>query len=383
MFVTLIAFIIILSVLVLIHELGHYLVAKKLGIKVEEFGIGFPPRAYGKKIGETLYSINWLPIGGFVKLYGEDSAGGGKIVVGSKQNAASKEVHATSHMLHAAGDSDIKRAFFARPLWQRMAVVTAGVIMNFVLAVVLISFLFSTQGVPLPTDNVIVSGISKNSPAEMVGLQNEDKILRINDKVINKTDDFISETKKLRGTEVSLLVLRNDKEFTVSLTPRLNPPKGEGAMGVSITNIVVKKYTWYEAPIYGTVEAGKFSWLILSGLSDMVRDLFTGGVKPETVAGPIGVAQLTGEAVRAGWFAVLWFVALLSLNLAVLNIMPIPALDGGRFFFMIIELVTRRRVSAKYEGYAHAVGLVVLLGLMVLITLLDLSRLVQGKSILP
>lgn len=370
MFVTLIAFIIILSVLVLIHELGHYLVAKKLGIKVEEFGIGFPPRAYGKKIGETLYSINWLPIGGFVKLYGEDSAGGGKI--GKDPNSKLP-----------TPDSDLKRAFFARPLWQRMAVVTAGVIMNFVLAVVLISFLFSTQGVPLPTDNVIVSGISKNSPAEMVGLQNEDKILRINDKVINKTDDFISETKKLRGTEVKLLVLRNDKEFTVSLTPRLNPPKGEGAMGVSITNIVVKKYTWYEAPVYGTVEAGKFSWMILAGLSDMVRDLFTGGVKPETVAGPIGVAQLTGEAVRAGWFAVLWFVALLSLNLAVLNIMPIPALDGGRFFFMIIELVTRRRVSAKYEGYAHAVGLVVLLGLMVLITLLDLSRLVQGKSILP
>ncbi len=368
MLITLLAFVIILSVLVLIHELGHFIVAKKLGIKVEEFGVGFPPRAFGKKIGETVYSINWLPIGGFVKLYGEDSAGGGKV---GKQSLADN------------GQEDIKRAFYARPLWQRMAVVTAGVIMNFLLAVVLISFLFSSQGVPLPSDNVIVSGVSKNSPAEMVGIQNDDKILKINDREIKKTDVFIEETKKLRGTEVTLLVLRGDKEFTVKLTPRVNPPKNEGAMGVSITNIVVKKYTWYEAPIYGTIEAGKFSWLILSGLGDMVVDLFTGGVKPESVAGPIGVAQLTGEAVRAGWFAVLWFVALLSLNLAVLNIMPIPALDGGRFFFMIIELVTRRKVNAKYEGYAHAAGLVVLLGLMVIITLLDLSRLVQGKSILP
>lgn len=367
MLITLIAFVIILSILVLIHELGHFLVAKKFGIKVEEFGIGFPPRAFSIKRGETIYSINWLPIGGFVKLYGEDSAGGGKIKGGGDSGEG----------------GDIKRAFYARPLWQRMLVVTAGVIMNFVLAVVLISFLFSSQGVPLPSDNVIVSGVSKDSPAQLAGLKEEDRILRINDKQIIKTDDFIEETKKLRGTQVTLVVDRNGQEFTTSLIPRINPPKGEGAMGVSITNIIVKKYTWYEAPIYGTVEAGKFSWMILAGLGDMVRDLFTGGVKPESVAGPIGVAQLTGEAVRAGWFAVLWFVALLSLNLAVLNIMPIPALDGGRFFFMIIELVSGRKVSAKYEGYAHAVGLVALLGLMVLITLLDLSRLIQGKSILP
>lgn len=115
----------------------------------------------------------------------------------------------------------------------------------------------------------------------------------------------------------------------------------------------------------------------------MVGDLLTKGIKPEGVAGPIGVAQLTGEAVRAGWFAVLWFTALLSLNLAVLNILPIPALDGGRFFFMIIELIFRRKVSPRYEAMAHGVGLVLLLGLMALITLVDVSRLLQGKSILP
>lgn len=371
MLLTVISFIVILSILVLIHELGHYLVAKKFGIKVEEFGVGFPPRAFGKKIGETVYSINWLPIGGFVKLYGEDNAGGGSVRTKNQESSIKNE------------ETDIKRAFFARPLWQRMAVVTAGVIMNFLLAIVLISFLFSTQGVPLPSSDVIVSGISKNSPAEIAGLKVQDRILKINDKAISKTDVFISETKKNAGQEIQLLVRRDGKEFTTSLTPRLNPPKNEGAMGVSITNIIVKKYTWYEAPIYGTIEAGKFSWLILSGLGGMVNDLVHGGVRPESVAGPIGVAQLTGEAVRAGWFAVLWFVALLSLNLAVLNIMPIPALDGGRFFFMLIELVTRRKVSQKYEGYAHAVGLIALLGLMLLITLLDVSRLVQGKSILP
>ena len=369
MLVTIIAFVIILSVLVLIHELGHFLVAKKFGIKVEEFGVGFPPRAISKKIGETVYSINWLPVGGFVKLYGEDAAGGGK--VGKQGN------------VDGGQETDIKRAFYARPLWQRMLVVTSGVIMNFILAIVLISFLFGTQGVPLPSENVIVTEVSNNSPAALAGIKKDDEVLKINDVPVKDTAAFIKTTQENKGRKVTLLLKRGDQEFTTSLTPRLVVPKGEGAMGVGITNIVVKKYTWYEAPIYGTIEAAKFSWMILGGLGSMVHDVFTGNVKQESVAGPIGVAQLTGEAVRAGWFAVLWFVALLSLNLAVLNIMPIPALDGGRFFFMIIEMVTRRKVSSRYEAYAHGVGLVLLLGLMLLITLVDVSRLIQGKSILP
>ena len=369
MLVTILAFILILSVLVIIHELGHFLVAKKLGIKVEEFGIGFPPRAYGKKIGETLYSINWLPVGGFVKLYGEDDAGGGSVKI-KDQTSKIK-------------DGDLKRAFFARPLWQRMFVVTAGVIMNFLLAIIIISFLFASQGVPLPTKHIIVSEVSTNSPAAIAGLLKGDQILSINSKEIRDTSVFISITKKLRGQEVTLQVLRDQKEFTTKLTPRLNAPKNEGAMGVAITNIEVKKYSWIEAPIYGTLEAGKFSWMILSGLGTMVFDFVTHGVKPQGVAGPIGVAQLTGEAVRAGWFAVLWFMALLSLNLAVLNILPIPALDGGRFFFMILELLTGKKVSPRYEAYAHGAGLVLLLGLMAVITLLDVVRLFQGKSILP
>lgn len=370
--VTIISFIIILSVLVLIHELGHFLVAKKLGIKVEEFGIGFPPRAYGKKIGETIYSINWLPVGGFVKLYGEDDAGGGK-----------PQVQSSKLKVKSSGEEDESRAFYTHPLWQRMLVVTAGVIMNVILAIILISFLFATQGVPLPTDKIIVTEVSHNSPAEMAGLKKGDKVVEIDGKKISDTNVFISETKKLKGHEVTLNVERDGHAFTTKLTPRINAPKNEGAMGVAITNIEVKKYTWYEAPVFGTIEAAKFSWMIVTGLVSMVVDFVAHGVKPQGVAGPIGVAQLTGEAVQAGWFAVLWFVSLLSLNLAVLNILPIPALDGGRFFFMIIEMVTGKKVNPKYEAYAHAAGLVLLLGLMVLITILDVSRLIQGKSILP
>ncbi len=369
MLVTIIAFILILSVLVLIHELGHFLVAKKLGIKVEEFGVGFPPRAWGKKIGETTYSINWLPVGGFVKLYGEDDAGGGKM--------GSKSVSGLGEKV------DEKRAFYARPLWQRMSVVTAGVIMNFILAVVVISFLFATQGVPLPTEHVKVTEISHQSPAEIAGLRVGDQVISMNGIVLKDSNQFIAETQKHKGNEVTLVVLRNGQEFSTKVTPRLNPPKGQGAIGVAITNIEVKKYSWIEAPFYGTMEAVKFSLMIVQGLVGMVGDFVLHGIKPQGVAGPIGVAQLTGEAVRAGWFAVLWFLSLLSLNLAVLNILPIPALDGGRFFFMIIEMVTGKKVSPKYEAYAHGAGLVVLLGLMALITVFDVARLIQGKGILP
>ncbi len=366
MLVTVIAFILILSVLVLIHELGHFLVAKKLGIKVEEFGIGFPPRAWGKKIGETTYSINWLPVGGFVKLFGEDDAGGGKV---------GKSVVMSS--------GDVERAYYARPLWQRMSVVTAGVVMNFVLAVVVISFLFATQGVPLPTEHVKVTEVSHQSPAEIAGLRPGDQVISMNGVVLKDSNKFISETQKHKGKEVTLIVVRDGQEFATKITPRANPPKGQGAMGVAITNIEVKKYSWFEAPFYGTMEAAKFSLVILQGLVSMIGDFVLHGVKPQGVAGPIGVAQLTGEAVRAGWFAVLWFLSLLSLNLAVLNILPIPALDGGRFFFMIIEMVTGKKVSPKYEAIAHGAGLVALLALMALITVFDVARLIQGKSILP
>src|SRR3989344_1690850 len=159
MFVTIISFLIILSVLVLVHELGHYLVAKFFKIEVEEFGFGFPPRVFGKKIGETMYSINLLPIGGFVKLFGEDDAGGGKI------KKAEKEL----------SGGDLKRAFYARPAWQRLVVVIAGVVMNFFLAVVIISYLFAARGVAVPSDHVRVTEILNGSPAQEAGLKLEDK----------------------------------------------------------------------------------------------------------------------------------------------------------------------------------------------------------------
>lgn len=374
MIITVISFVLILSILVLIHELGHFLVAKKLGIKVEEFGFGFPPRVFGKKIGETIYSINLLPIGGFVKLFGEDAAGGGA-VRSSKFKVVSPLREQSSKLLD--------RAFFARPTWQRFSVVVAGVVMNFILAIIIISYLFGTQGVALPTNNVKVTEVLKNSPAAKVGIKIGDVITSINGKKITTTEKFISDVKKNLGNEILLEVEVGGQTKEVKLTPRSEYPKGEGPVGVGISNIEIKKYAWYEAPFYGTIETLKFSWLIVTGLFQMLTDLIFRGIQPQGVAGPVGVAQLTGKAVSYGVNATLWFAALLSINLAVLNVLPIPALDGGRLFFIVIEVVTRRKINPKYEGYAHAAGLAILLTLMVVITIFDIIRAVSGQSIIP
>lgn len=360
-------FVIILSVLVLIHELGHFLTAKKFGIKVEEFGFGFPPRIFGKKIGETIYSINLLPVGGFVKLYGEDDAGGGSL-----KKAKSE-----------AGTKDLKRAFFARPAWQRALVVLAGVIMNFLLAIVIISYLFSGPGVGVPTDHVRITEVANNSPAQKSGLKVGDEVLAVNGTTIKDTNQFAKIAQSNAGKPMELRYERNGKESTVKITPRKNVPKGEGPLGVGITSVDIIKYPWYKAPFYGTIEVFKFSWMILTGLGGVVGNLATKGEVPTDAAGPVGIAQIVIEAFKRGLVPVLWIAAVLSLNLAVLNILPIPALDGGRLFFILIELITRKKVDPKYETMAHAVGLAVLLGLILLITFFDISRLIAGRSILP
>lgn len=372
MLLTILVFFLMLSLLVLIHEAGHYFVAKRLGIKVEEFGFGFPPRLFGKKIGETIYSLNALPIGGFVKLFGEDEAGGGK--VGSVSDAA----------LNAKG-KELKRAYFARPAWQRFLVVVAGVVMNFFLAVVIISYLFAVQGVPTPGNKVFIAAIAKNSPAEKAGLKIGDQVLAVNSVAITSPDQLIRITKDHLGQKVMLSVLtqRSEKE-TVVITPRVTYPSSEGAMGVAIeVQEIITRYPWYIAPIIGIRETAASTIMIVQGLGAALVQFVSSGKAPQGVAGPIGIAQLTGQVVQIGPYAVLSLVAMLSLNLAVLNILPIPALDGGRLFFILYEMIVRRKVNPKFEGYAHAIGMAVLLALIVLITFHDVFRVVTHQSLIP
>lgn len=370
MLLTIIIFLIILSVLVLIHEAGHFIVAKLLKIKVEEFGFGLPPRVFGIKYGETLYSLNWLPIGGFVKLYGEDEAGAGKPSLKVKSSKLKVK--------------DEGRAFYARPVWQRALVVVAGVFMNFALAVVIISVLFSVVGIAVGGDKVIVTQLINGAPAEKAGLRTGDTIEYIGNVKITNPNQLVEVTKNHLGEKLTLRIeTKNNVQRTLEITPRKTYPSDQGPMGVAISqNIINVKYPWYKAPFVGTKEALKQSYAIGSGLFGVVYNLVTKGSVPQGVAGPVGIAQLTG-IFCANISSCLSFTGLLSLNLAILNILPIPALDGGRFFFILIEAVTRRKVNQKVESYAHAIGMVILLTLIALITIHDLIRVFTGQPILP
>lgn len=369
MLLTVVVFILILSILVLVHEAGHFFVAKFFKIKVEEFGFGLPPRVFGKKFGETLYSLNWLPIGGFVKLYGEDEAGSGSVSL-KPQKLSTKDIH---------------RAYFSRPKWQKALVIVAGVVMNFVLAVVIISFLFSVVGVSEPTNKVFVTQIVKGAPADKAGLRVGDLIEEVGGKQIKTTQEVLLSARNNLGKDVSIKVkTKQGTEEVLKLAPRKIYPANQGPMGIAIEQeLTIKKYPWYQAPFVGTKEALKETWMIASGLGTLLGQLVTKGVVPSDVAGPVGIAQLTGRVVDIGPFAVLSFISLLSLNLALVNILPIPALDGGRLLFIAIEAITRKKVNPAIEGYAHTIGMIVLLGLIALITLHDLIRIFTGQPIIP
>lgn len=374
MLLTIVVFLLILSVLVLIHEAGHYFTAKKMGVKVEEFGFGFPPRIWGKKVGETVYSINWLPIGGFVKLYGEDEAGGGKITVSKGKNTA-----------HTTAIKDAKRAFFSKNPWQRAAIVVAGVVMNFLLATVIISYLFAFVGVSAPGNMVQIVGLAKNAPAAKAGLKIGDTILAVDGKKVTDTNAVIAYTKAHEGKQITLQVeTTSEKRESIKLTPRVKYPANEGAMGIAISqNTITKKYPWYEAPFVGLKESAVESWMIVVGLWQAITTAAIEHQVPAGLAGPVGIAQLTGQFIQIGPNAVLSLVALLSLNLAILNVLPIPALDGGRLFFILIEAITRKKVNQQFESYVHAVGMALLLALIVFITIHDLIRIFTHQPLLP
>jgi regulator of sigma E protease len=358
MILTIIVFLVMLSILVFVHEFGHFLVAKKLGMGVEEFGFGLPPRIWGKKIGATIYSLNWLPIGGFVRLTGEDQIDAPKI-------HDKKTLH---------------RFFWARSKRDRAAVLLAGVSMNFILAVVIISYIF-TKGAFVPINKVQIDKVTENSPAASAGVLDKDIVVSFAGKPIKNTKEIIQSAQEFGGQETDLVLLRNNQEVRLKITPRKNPPAGEGAMGIVITDMYLeKKYVWYKAPFYGLLEAFNLSYMMLSSLGEMVFKLITFQPSKVDVAGPVGIAQATGKAIGYGYMAVLQLMGLLSLNLAIFNLLPIPALDGGRLFFVLFEKWLGKHVKPRAEQAMHQVGMAFLLGLIVLITINDIVRLIQGKT---
>lgn len=353
-------FIVALSILVLVHEWGHFIAARKTGVRVEEFGLGLPPKIFGKKIGETVYSLNWLPIGGFCKLLGEDPNGDEK-----------------------DGEKNKKESFEYKKPWQKMLIVLGGVIMNLVLAVVIFSVVYTVLGVPKDVDRVSIIGVSKDSPAEKVGIKEDDVVYRANEIEIKKTNELMDEVGKNKGGKVILEIGNKDKSNIrkVEVEVRENPPEGEGSMGVAISNTEMKKVAWYrvdEGIVAGFKEAYYWGEIIVGGVFKMIGGLLTGNV-PKDVSGPIGMFEATSAINKnQGFLAVVHFFGIVSVNLAVVNVLPFPALDGGRIIFVIYEMITKKRANPKLETTINNVGMMLLLGLILLITIGDVTR-IFGK----
>ena len=355
----LVIFLVALSILVLVHELGHLLAAKKVGVKVEEFGLGLPPRIVGKKIGETVYSLNWLPIGGFCRLLGEDST-----------------VETENEIKTKLEMKDKSRSFEYKKPWQKWIIVLGGVVMNLVLAVVVFSVVYAIVGVPVETDKVSIVGVSANSPAEKAGLKEDWVVLKVNDRVVTKSDELVDEVGKNKGGEVYLTI--EGQEERVKVAVRAEAPEGEGSMGVAVSNMKTEKISWYRLDrgiVAGFKEAYFWGKIIVEGVTKMLGGLAVGR-PPKDVSGPIGMYQATSFINKnQGILAVVHFFGIVSVNLAVVNILPFPALDGGRIMFVLYEMMTRKKANPKLEATINNLGMMMLLLLMLLTTVGDIKRL--------
>jgi regulator of sigma E protease len=357
-------FLAVLFVLVLVHEWGHFITAKKTGMRVDEFAIGFPPKLFGIKKGETEYNFNLLPIGGYVKIYGENREEGDE----------------------ATADSG--RAFHARPKWAQAIVLLAGITMNILFA----WLLFSTTlliGVPTAVDEgtageratLIVAGTLKDAPADGVlpvgaqiikaeaGMESLDK----------PTPTSFSEFIAVAGeTPVTVTYRHNDKENSVAILPKaglISDSPEKAIIGTSLAFIEVRQLGILPAIGEGLKMTAHGTASIITGLYTLIRDAFVGKADFAAVAGPVGIVGMVGDAASYGLTPLLTFTAIISLNLAVINLLPFPALDGGRLLFVAIEAVTRKEIPPAWTGWTNVIGFVLLMLLMAAVTFNDISRL--------
>ncbi len=396
---TALIFLLILSVLVLIHEAGHFFVAKKFGIKVEEFGFGLPltKPLFSIKKGETKYSFYPALIGGFVKLYGEDEAGRGAVAAPTKNQE-----------LRSKNFKDMKRAYFARPIWQRASVVGAGVVMNTLLAVVVFYlFLFISGFVtPLPVlgekdpgfigaekrfipKGIAVGEVADGSPAQDAGMEAPAVILTIQGVRLEGEKDIIDLIDKNLGKEIAIewYDFKADKNFVKTMIPRKDPPEGEGALGISfgyndLNTVIVNYNTPTQIAFSGFSHTYNTFLYSIGGFGELInKSVQEKTVKPlsDSVGGPVLIFNVVGQIIeipdlRFVILQILNLAGVLSISLAFFNVLPIPGLDGGRLFFIAIEAVTRRKLNPKFEAYANSIGILILIGLIIVVTFKDLAQ---------
>ena len=369
---TVLAFLAVLVVLVLVHELGHFVAAKRAGITVQEFGIGFPPRITSVVWHGTRYSLNWIPLGGFVKMLGED---------GDSEAQKMRE----RGLSEAAVDKAMEGAFNRKPIGIRMVVLLAGVVMNFLLAGILFSVALA---MPIPEGRgpLTVTQIQPDSPAEEA-LQVGDRIVTADGRTFTASADLTEYVRSRAGKEVVLGIERGGSTIEVTVIPRRLTEKdlsqGKGAIGFSYeperyVELPSSVNGPVDAVVKGFTEAGYLAVQIPGGLAEAVGGLLGLNESAGAAAGPIGIAAETGRQLQAPLVSQLVFVGILSVNLAVLNVLPFPPLDGGRIAVVLIEAVRRRKLPAEREAMIYLTGFMVLIALVILISIQDVQRLIEG-----
>jgi len=354
---TILIFIIILGLLIFVHELGHFIMARRAGMKVEEFGFGFPPRLFGFKKGETLYSINWIPLGGFVKILGED------------------------------GQSLDKGAFGSKSAWRRFLVLIAGVTMNMIFAWVLIS-IGLTIGLPTLVDEgqvfpananvresrITVLFVEPDTPAQKQGLRAGDVIASLDGNQFTQVFEVQDYNSIKVGQPVQYEIIRGDSTLDITIIPRVNPPEGEGAIGIALGVAAKVSYPWYKAIVLGFQQTFSLTIQIFAALGALIGSIFSDRALLGSLTGPVGIAVITRDVAQLGFANLLQFTAVLSVNLAIINALPFPALDGGRIFFLIVEKIRRKKLKPVIEGYANTIGFFLLISLMVWVTVKDVGK---------
>lgn len=335
-----IAAVIAFGVMIFCHELGHFLVAKRVGITVHAFALGFGPRLVGFRRGETQYAINLLPFGGYVRMAGED--------------------------LDDAGGTG---SFRTKTVWQRMAVVAAGPGMNLALAVVLLTASALTVGVPVGVSNRILH-LLPGWPAQQAGLRPGDAIVAINGVPMTDGRTVVDTIHQHPNTRLVLTVERGGGRFDVAVTSRLDSRQKIGLIGFS-PELIRERMGPARAALWGVQYAAEYVGVIVTALTRLFRD----GRVLDQLGGPVAAVGFLGEAAQAGAEAFVYTAALFSIMIAIFNLLPFPALDGGRLMFLVVEAFRRRPVDPKREGYIHLVGFALLLLLLVTLTMRDLGRL--------
>jgi regulator of sigma E protease len=352
--IVLIAIIVIvgLSLLILGHEAGHFLVAKLFKLKVDEFGFGFPPRIFARKKGETEYSLNWLPFGGFVRIGGER----GEFEMVNPDGSAAAD----------APPPDVSRLLYAQPAWKKSAVMLAGVAVNFLIGWL---FLSATLMIGAPRA-LVIAGVQNGSPAAAVGLMSGDIV-----QGYTTAQSFINFVDAHRGEPTTIAVVRNGKTMSFDVVPRVNPPPGEGAVGVELAEAGTASEGFFAALRDGFVNAGIVVWLTILALYHLIAQLFTQATLLPGVVGPVGIFGVAEETGKIGLVYLLQLLGIISINLMIVNLIPFPALDGGRFIMAIIEKIKGSAIPYKVEAWVNGAGFAFLIALMVLLTIRDVSGL--------